>query len=341
MADVALRPTFPADELERLQRQRLTSLLQSRDDPATVDAMAFSRVLYGTAHRYGHASGGSAETIKAMTPDDLKAFYATTFRPDNAALLVVGDVTAASVTPMLEAQFGGWKASGSVPAKPALPAAPARAAREVYLIDKPGAAQSQIRIGLVGVPRSTPDFFPIEVMNTVLGGSFTSRLNNNLREKHGYTYGAGSGFDMRLGPGPFVATAGVQTDKTADALKEFFIELNGIQQPIPEEELARAKNNIALRFPAGFEATGDVARRLEELLIYRLPDDYFAAYTRNIGSVSQAEARRVAQKYVQVSKVAVVIVGDLKAIEAPIKALNLGPVKILTVDDVFGPAPVL
>src|SRR5262249_34739533 len=213
------------------------------------------------------------------------------------------------------------------------------AKREVYLVDKPGAAQSEIRIGRIGVPRSTPDFFPILVMNTILGGSFTSRLNLNLREKHGYAYGADSSFAMYVAAGPFTASAAVQTDKTAEALKEFFNELNGMLQPVPAEELARAKNYVALRFPGGFETTGDISRRLEDLALYRLPDDYYAKYVPNIQAITAADVQRVAQKYIQPARFVVVVVGDLKAIEPGIRALNLGSVKVLSLDDVFGPAP--
>src|SRR6266550_7093657 len=239
MADVALRPTFPRDELERQRQQRLTSLLQGRDDPPTISSVAFSRILYGKAHRYGTPHVGTAETIKTFTPEDLRAFYTSAFRPENATLLAVGDVTADNVLPLFEKNFGTWKAAGPSAAEK-LPAVEQAPPRQIYLIDKPGAPQSQIRIGWVGVPRSTPDYFPISVMNTILGGSFTSRLNNNLREKHGYTYGASSGFDMRASAGPFIAAAGVQTDKTAESLKEFFLELNGILQPVPADELTRA-----------------------------------------------------------------------------------------------------
>src|SRR5437899_585616 len=336
MADVALRPTFPKDELERQRKERLTNLLQARDDPATIASLAFARVLYGSTHRYGTASAGTAETIKALTPDDLRAFYTATFRPTNATLLVVGDMTPGNVLPLLESNFGAWKPQGSAPARATLPAVPQPEKRQVYLIDKPGAAQSQIRIGWIGVPRSTPDYFPIQVMNTILGGSFTSRLNMNLREEHGYTYGAGSSFDMRASAGLFVASAGVQTDKTADALKEFFKELGNIRQAVPAEELARAKNYVALRYPSGFETTGDVSRRLEDAIVYRLPDDYFSKYVQNIQAVTAADVQRVAQKYVQPDRFAVVVVGDRSKIEAPIRALNLGAIKIMTVDDMFG-----
>src|SRR5438128_748692 len=222
----------------------------------------------------------------------------------------------------------------------ALPAVQQPATRTaVYLIDKPGAAQSEIRIGWIGVPRSTPDYFPIQVLNTILGGSFTSRLNMNLREEHGYAYGAGSRFDMRVSAGPFAASAGVQTDKTSESLKEFFNELNGILKPIPADELARAKNYVALRFPAGFETTADISRKLEDLLVYRLPEDYFSKYVQNIEAVTAADVQRVAQKYIQPDRFAVVVVGDRKAIEPGIKALNLGAIKVLTIDDIFGPAP--
>ncbi len=264
MADVALRPTFPNDELERVRQQRLTALLQARDDPATIAPVVFSRVLFGPTHRFGTMTSGTAAAIKAFTAADLRAFYTAAFRPTNATLLVVGDVTQAAVTPMLESNFGSWKAPAGQTPRATLPPVQPPSARQVYLVDKPGAAQSQIRIGSIGVARSTPDYFPIQVLNTVLGGSFSSRLNMNLREQHGYAYGASSAFDMRMSAGPFYAAAGVQTDKTAEALKEFFNELNGILKPVPPDELARAKNYVSLRFPGAFETTSDISRRLED-----------------------------------------------------------------------------
>jgi predicted Zn-dependent peptidase len=338
MADVALRPTFPSDELDRQRQQRLTSLLQGRDDAPTIASAAFSRILYGKGHRYGTPQMGTAETIKTLTPADLRAFYASAFRPENATLLAVGDISAANVMPLFENLFGGWKASAPA-ASEQLPAVDEPPSRQIYLVDKPGAPQSQIRIGWIGAKRSTPDYFPITVMNTILGGSFSSRLNMNLREQHGYTYGASSTFNMYADAGPFYAAAGVQTDKTAEALKEFFNELEAIQKPVPAEELARAKNYVALRYPSAFETTGDISRRLEDQLVYHLPDDYFATYVQNIQAVTAADVQRVAQKYVRPDKFVVVVVGDLKTIEPGIRALNLGPIKVLTIDDVFGPQP--
>jgi predicted Zn-dependent peptidase len=339
MADVVLHPTFPQEELERLRQQRLTTLIQSHDDAATIASLAFSRVLFQQG-RFGTAAMGTEATIKGFTTDDLRAFYAARFLAAASTLIVVGDVTPEQVLPQLERSFGSWKDASKSAAAGTTGGlnSPPRARREIYLVDKPGAPQSQIRIGTIGVARSTPDYFPLQIMNTILGGSFSSRLNMNLRETHGYTYGASSAFDMRAQPGPFVAAAGVQTDKTSESLTEFFKELNGILQPVPAGELSRAKNYVALRFPGGFETTGDISRRLEDALVYNLPDDYFAKYVPAIDAVTGTDVQRVARKYVQPATVAVVIVGDRKVIEPGIKALNLGPIHYMTTDQVFGDA---
>lgn len=341
MADVALRPTFPRAELERLRTERLTNILQARDNPATVNATAYARVLYGPTHRYGTPGAGTAMSLRSITTEDLRAHYAAMFQPRNAALIVVGDVTPANVLPLLEGSFGRWTTSAPAPA-PARPAdAPQHALRIVYLVDKPGAAQSEIRIGWIGVPRSTPDHFPLLIMNTILGGSFSSRLNLNLRERNGYAYGASSAFDMRLSAGPFAAAAAVQTDKTSEALKEFVDELNAIARPVPADELARAKNYVALQYPGNFESTADISRQLENLLVYRLPEDYFSTYVANVEAVTAADVLRVARRYIQPNRFAVVITGDRKVIEPGIVALKLGEIRLMTVDEVFGPAPVI
>jgi predicted Zn-dependent peptidase len=278
---------------------------------------------------------GTSASLKSFTRDDLVSFYRGAFRPDNATLVVVGDVMPDRILPLLETSFGSWKASGPAPGETVLPTAAPPARRQIYLVDKPGAPQSQIRIGTIGVARSTPDFFSIQVMNTILGGSFSSRLNLNLREKRGYTYGAFSGFDMRLSPGPFSAQAAVQTDKTSESLTEFFNELKAILKTVPADELARAKNYVALRFPTSFETTADIARRLEDAIVYRLPDDYYARYVQSIQTVTAADVQRVAQKHIQPDRLAVIVVGDRKTIEPGIRALNLGPINVLTVDELF------
>ena len=335
MSDVALRPSFPVSELDRLRKERLTGLLQARDNAGALIQLAFPRIVFGPTHRYGTSANGLPATIEALTVDDLKTFYRSHFRPDNATLLVVGDLAPATALPMLEKAFGNWKADGMAPLVADVPNAPQLTKRQVYLVDKPDAAQSQIRIGWVGVSRSTPDYAVLEVLNTVLGGSFTSRLNQNLREKNGYAYGASSGFDMRLSAGPFLASAGVQTDKTADALKEFFNELNGILTPVPPDELAKARNYVALGFPGEFETTGDMARKLEELVIYNLPDTTFSDFVPSVTAVTAADLQRAAAHFIQPERMAVVVVGDLKVIEGPIRALNLGPITRVPVDSLF------
>jgi predicted Zn-dependent peptidase len=200
----------------------------------------------------------------------------------------------------------------------------------------PGAEQSQIRIGWVGVPRSTPDYFPIEVFNTILGGSFTSRLNQNLREEHQYSYGASSRFDMRLSAGAFQAGAGVQTDKTSESIREFFNELNGILKPVGAEELTKAKNYVALSFPSEFETSGDLSAKMEEMVVYNLADRYFGQYIDSIQAVTAAAVQKAAATYIQPKRFAVVVVGDRKVIESGIRALNLGPVRVMSVDEAIG-----
>jgi len=333
MADVILRPDFPQKDLDRLREQRLTGLRTAKDNPPQIAAAAFPRLVYG-AHRYGTSAIGTSDSLKGFSRADLQQFHAAHFRPDNAALVVTGDVTPDAVLPQLEKALGAWKPPATPKPATMVPAPAPIKARAVYIVDKPGAAQSVIRIGAVGVARATPDYFPIEVMNTILGGSFTSRLNQNLREKNGYAYGANSGFDMRAAAGPFAAGASVQTDKTAESVTEFFNELNAIRRPIPAGELEKAKNYMALGFPGQFETSRDLAGMFSDLVVYGLPDDYYNTFVDRVQALTAADLGRAATQYIQPDKLAVVIVGDRQAIEAKIKQLNLGPVQVLTVDDV-------
>jgi zinc protease len=337
LADVVRRPAFPAEELERVRKELLTDLLQWRDEPRALIRVAFARALYGE-HPYGRVTEGSEGSVRAITRADLQGFHASYFEPGNVTLVAAGDVTAQVLQGKLEEAFGSWSGSAVRPAP--VPASREPRGRSVWLVDLPGAAQSEIRIGRVGPPRKTSDYFPLVVANTLLGGSFTSRLNQNLREQHGYTYGAGSVFDFRLSTGPFFAAAAVQTDKTAPALSEFFKELEGIRRPVPEDELARARNYVALRYPAGFETVGELAAKLEEKVLFELPDDFFTTYMDRVAKVTAAELARVTAQWIDPRSVVVVVVGDRKKIEAGIKALNLGPLKVLTVDDILGrPGP--
>ncbi|MGE0593876.1 MAG: M16 family metallopeptidase [Vicinamibacterales bacterium] len=331
MADVALRPTFPEADVERLRQERLTALLQARDDPGSIAGIAFSRFVFGPDHRFGTGPGGNEQTIPGLTRDDLVAFHRRAYQPGNATLVVVGDVEADALMEQLERAFGGWRSTAPV-VRAAIPEAPLPNGR-IHLIDKPGAEQSQIRIGRPAAARSTPDYYALQVLNTVLGGAFSSRLNQNLREEHGYAYGAGSVFDFRKATGPFVAYAAVQTDKTAESLQEFYNEFRAITEPVPAEELERAKNYLALSFPSQFETLTDLTGQLQDQVVYDLPADYFERYVSRIEAVTAADVQRVAREYITPGRFAVIVVGDRARVEAGLRALQLGEVETLTVDE--------
>ena len=325
-ADVALHPSFPANEFERVRKTQLTELLQVRDQGAAIASIVFPAIIYGSAHPYGAPAQGTEASVKALTTGDLQSYYQANFRPNNATLIVVGDVTPAQVEQKINALFGGWQRADIPQINYSEP--PKSATTTIYLIDKPGAAQSSFRIGAVGVPRSTQDYFALTVMNTILGGSFTSRLNQNLRETRGYTYGAGSRFDMRRAAGPFLASAEIVTAKSDSALLEFMKELNGIRQLVPPAELSRAKRYLQLQLPGNFETTQQIAAAMVPVALFGLPLDYYNNYVQNIEGVTQADVARVAQQYINPGSLAVVIVGDRKTIEAALKATNVGPIAI-------------
>jgi zinc protease len=325
-ADVALRPSFPADEFERLRKNRLTDLLRLRDQGPAIANLAFPAIIYGDVHPYGAATLGTEASVKSLSVADLQGYYQRNFKPNNSTLIIVGDVNPAQIEQRISALFGGWQ-RGDVP-QPTYTDPPKAAATTVYLIDKPGAAQSSFRIGSVGVPRSTKDYFALSVMNTILGGSFTSRLMQNLRETRGYTYGASSRFDMRRNAGPFLASAEIVAAKTDSALLEFMKELNAIRQSVPASELSRAKRFLQLQLPGNFETTQDIAFQLVPVALYGLQLDYYNNYVQNIEAITEADVARVAQQYINPGSLAVVIVGDRKSIEPGLKAINVGPVVI-------------
>ena len=325
-ADVTLRPAFASKELERLRKERLTQILQIKDRAPQIADLAFSSVLYGENHPYGRWQMGTEPSVKSLTRAALQRFYNTYYRPNNSTLIIVGDVSVADIEARMQKLFGGWK-RGAVP-RPKFGNAQSVGATTVYLIDKPAAPQSSFRIGSVGVARSTADYFPLLVMNTVLGGSFTSRLNQNLRETKGYTYGAGSGFAMRQEAGPFVARAEIVATKSDSALLEFMKELRAIRDTVPTGELEKAKQYLQLQLPAQFETTSDIAQGLVPVALYSLPLDYFNSYAQNISAVKQADVLRVAQQHITPDKFAIVIVGDRKAIEQGIRSVNVGKVEI-------------
>ena len=328
MADVVLRPTFADSEITRQRELRRTAILQQRDQPVAMAGLAFPAIVFGAVHPYGRPANGTEASTAALSRDRVMEFYQGYYRPANARLLIVGDITLAEARRLVAARFGAWEA-GTPRAVPASAPAPTPASRTIYLVDKPGAAQSVIRIGHVGVPRSNPDYYVLEVLNTILGGSFTSRLNQNLRETHGYTYGANSSFAMRRMAGPFTAGASVQSAKTDSALIEFMRELRRIRdEAVPQTELDKAKAYLALGFPGNFETTGGAAAQFRDLLTYGLPLTYYATYVQRVTAVTAADVQRVARQYLDPDHFAIVVVGDRSQIEAGLRALNEGPISI-------------
>jgi zinc protease len=325
LADVVLRPTFPDSEVQRQRELRRAQILQLGDNPVAMAGIAFPAIVYGQGHPYGRPLNGTTPSTEALSRDRVAAFYQAYCRPNAARMLIVGDVTLAEARRLVGAQFGAWE-RGAVPGAPSS-AAPAPTPRSVYLVDKPGAAQSVIRIGHVGIARMTPDYFALQVLNTILGGAFTSRLNQNLRETHGYTYGAFSQFSALRMAGPFVASASVVTAKTDSSLIEFLKELRRIRdEVVPEAELAKAKAYITLGLPGDFETTGAAAQRYRELITYGLPLDYYNHYAERIDRVTAADVQRVARQYIDPEHFDIVVVGDRGQIEAGIKALKEGPI---------------
>lgn len=332
MADVVTRPDFPEREVNRLRDERLTALARARDEAGAIAANAFASLVYGGQHPYGRFA--TAESTRGLDRARVQAFHASRYRPETSTLILVGDVDPAAMQPMIAQAFGGWRGQGAAMQLGEAPRAPTIGRTTVYLIDKPGAAQSEIRIGHPGVARSNPDFYALQVMNTMLGGTFTSRLNMNLRETHGWAYGARSGFSMLRGEGPFTAASGVQTNATDSALVEFFSELNRIRtEPVTADELQKIKNFVALRLPDQLETTQDMAGQLAALETYGLNASFYDDYVQRIMAVTAEDVRRVANQYVRPENSVVVIVGDRSKVEAGIRAANVGNVEIRDVTE--------
>jgi zinc protease len=324
-ADVLTHAQFPETEFARVKNDRLTSILQQKDRAPAIANNAFAHLLYGAQHPYGNDLSGTEQSVTALMRDDCVKFYHTYYRPNNATLIVYGDITLNALTEKLTIKFGGWQ-SADVPPVASFPV-PGPMTRKVYLVDKPGAPQSEVRIGYPALDRATPDFFAANLMNTALGGQFTSRLNSNIRERRGFSYGVRSGFQYLRLPGPFVASGGIHTAKTDSALHEFLYELDLMHEKGPSaEELEGAKNLIKGAFATSFEMPQQIAAALVNLVVYKLPDDYFQNYLKNIDAVTLADVQRVAKQYLDTSKMAIVIVGDLKLIKPGIEAMNVAPV---------------
>jgi zinc protease len=324
-ADAAQRPSFPADEVERVRTSRITSLLQEKDSPVVTAQKIVGHVLYGDSP-YGYMPDGTEASNKAITRDDLTALWKKTYVPAGAALVFAGDLTEAQAHSLAEKYFGEWKGENAAAAVPETPAAPSPG---VYVSDLPGSPQTVLLAVGLGTQRTTPDYVPLTVMNSVLGGLFSSRLNMNLREKHGYTYGARSTFDFRRGVGPFWAGGSMKTDATAPATLEIFSELKRMKESeVSAEELKLAKDNFSQSQVGRFQTTGQLALTFGALHVYGLPPDYFEKLPPAIEAVTAADVHRVAEKYIDPAHMFVVAVGDRAKIAPELTKLNIGAVQV-------------
>jgi zinc protease len=331
LADMLVNSVFPAPALDRIRGQRLVALTSARAQPGAIAGRVFPKTVYGTAHPFGQLV--TDDTLKAITRDDVAAFHKAYFQPGRAAIVVVGDVTAAGARAAVEKALAAWPAGGSKPDF-AYPAVPEPKPTTIYLVDKPGAAQSTFAIGLPGPPRRTADYYALEVMNTLLGGMFQSRLNANIREEKGLSYGVNSRFAYGKGPGPFRAGGDIISAKSDVALTEFMKEFKGIQggRPVTDDELQMAKNALAQSLPGMFASVTSIGSAIGTVWLQNLPPDYYQQYATSINAVTKDDLVRVAKQYIDLAHLAIVVVGDRATIEGPLKATNIAPIAQLDIE---------
>src|ERR1043165_6304455 len=331
LADEMLNSTFPAEALDRLRGRTLVSLTQAKDQPVVVGAQVFNRILYGDAHPYGQRM--TETSVKAVTRDDVVAFAKSYYQPGRAIITVVGDTTPAKAKAAVENGLAAWAKAGDKPSFD-YPKLPELQPAKIYLVDKPGAAQSVFNIGLPGPPRNTPDYFALQVLNTILGGQFQSRLNANIREQKGYSYGVNSGFNYGKGPGAFRAGGSIFTDKTDAALIEFMKELKGIvgKKPITDEEIKTAKDSLIQGLPQRFASVTAISGAITSLAVQGLPDDFYQTYAQNVSAVTKEDLARVAKRYIDLNHLAIVIVGDRSKVETALKATEIAPITMLDIE---------
>jgi zinc protease len=327
LAEIVRRPAFPADQVERLRDERLADILQRRKEPRALASDAADRFIYRDHVPYGRPLIGLEPSVRGLGPDHLADFHGQRYRGGAAALIMTGALDAERARDATLEHFGDWR--GEPPSRPAFDVAARVDTTTVFIVDRPGSVQSEIRLGHVGVDRHHPDYFPLLVMNTMLGGAFTSRLNMNLREKHGFTYGARSAFALRREPGPFTVEVAVATDVTARAIQEALREIHGLRDAGPrDDELDNARDYLRGVLPLRLQTTAALASRIAELVVFDLPSDYFRSYRDRIGQVTAEDVHRVAREAIRPDRLAVVVVGDADHVAEPIRALGLGPIEI-------------
>jgi zinc protease len=320
-ADVNRRPLLPQSSLERVQSERLMELIQQRDEASTIASKRFSNLIYGQG-AYGNTVIGNADSVARITLDDIRRYYETHYVPNHGSIVIAGDVNAQTALDTASRFFADWPAA-ELPARPQI-APKTFESNRIYLIDRPTAVQSEIRIGHLGIARSTEDYFALSVMNALLGGVFNSRINLNLREKHGYTYGARSMFAFRRQAGPFAVAAPVRNEVTRESITEILSELRRIRTgDVETQELEDTKNFLMGSFPSTVQTSADIAGRLLDMELYDLPTDYFDRYRENIGAVSKTDVEHVARKYIDPDRAIIVIVGNASQIREPLGTLGM------------------
>ena len=334
--EIVTQPNLANDDFNRIRNLRLERLRQMKDHAGALAERAFARVLYGS-HPYGHLSLGSEPALTSMTVDAARALHAAMFTPAGATLVVVGDRAEEELLDRAAAMFDSWRAVASpmsIDRAAALIPPPAMPETGLAVISRPEAAQSELRIGHVCAPRSTPDYPKLLILNTILGGEFVSRLNLNLRESKGYTYGVRTGFNLRRGLGPFVMHTSVGTDVTGAAIHEALAEIRAIadSRPATETEVQQAFASLSKGYPRGFETAGQVARSVAQLALHGLPDTYFEEFVPRLAQVTAFDVSEAARRYLTPAKMSTVIVGDLDKIHASLPGLGLGPHQVLTPD---------
>ncbi len=334
LAEMVGRPTFPPREVERLRDERLNDILQARADPRRRADEAFVDAIYTDDSPYHRPAAGTAETVAILSRDHARRSWERGMDPAALTLVVGGDLRGVDVAAIAQGLFGGWEAArGAAQPRPVV-ARSAQDGRLVRLVHRPGSVQSEIRIGHPGLPRRIPDFHALSVMGAILGGLFNSRLNRNLREDKGYTYGAGAGFDLRRGPGPFAARAAVNTEVTVPAIAEMLRELERMRdEPVTDDELAAGRDFLVGVFPLRFETPGPVVGAIAGLVVHDLPDDELARYRPQIEAVTIEDVHRVAREHLHVDRAAVVLVGDADAVAADIERAGFGRLEVIHDED--------
>ncbi len=332
--EIVSAPNLLADDFDRIRNLRLERLRQMQDHAGAMADRAFAHALYD-GHPYGHLGLGTTASLTAVTVDETRLLHPALFSPEGATLVVVGDRHADALLDLASNAFGGWRARTStmtIDRAAALAPPPARPLTTLGVVSRPGAAQSELRIGHVCAPRATPDYHALLMLNTVLGGQFVSRINLNLREAKGYTYGVRTGFDLRRGVGPFVLQTSVGTDVTVPAIREALNEIRDISsaRPVTDDELSLGFATVSKGYPRGFETATQVARSVAQLALHGLPDSYFEEFIPRLARVTRDDVSRVAAHYLDLDKMTTLIVGDLDKMARSLPDLGLGPHQVLT-----------